>query len=83
MVGSAATVADHNVPVAHPLTLIEMRPKSELPFAKEALDHVPVLRHVLTLLAKNRAVTVDKVRGRLAADIVSSRRKTKSDVSPS
>jgi hypothetical protein len=33
-----------------------MRAESELPFAKEALDHVPVLRHVLTLV-KNRAVT--------------------------
>jgi hypothetical protein len=49
MVGSTATVADHNIPGAHPITLIDIRPKSELPFAKEALDHVPVLRHVLTL----------------------------------
>jgi hypothetical protein len=49
MVGSAATVADHNIPGTHPITLIDMRAKSELPFAKEALDHMPVLRHVLTL----------------------------------
>ena len=40
MVGSTATVADHNIPGAHPITLIDIRPKSELPFAKEALDHM-------------------------------------------
>ena len=48
MVGSAATVADHNVPGAYPATLIHMRTKLKLPLAKEARNHVPVLRHGLT-----------------------------------
>ena len=38
MVGSAATVADHNIPGTHPITLIDMRAKSELPFAKDEVD---------------------------------------------
>src|ERR1700704_297547 len=48
MVGSAATVADHNVPGAYPATLIHMRTKLKLPLAKEARNHVLVLRHGLT-----------------------------------
>ena len=43
MAGSAATVADHDVPGAHPAAFIHMRTKLKLPLAKKARNHVPVL----------------------------------------
>jgi hypothetical protein len=45
MVRPAATMADHDIPTVYPLTVINIRSKSEKPFTKEALHHVIVLRH--------------------------------------
>ena len=73
MVGSAATVADHNVPGAHSAALIHMRTKLKLPLAKKARNHMPVLRHgspVAPLIPpKLRKVNQQRINGALPSGI--------------
>jgi hypothetical protein len=45
MVRPATAMADQDIPTTYPLAVINMRPKPEEPFAKEAPHHVIVLRH--------------------------------------
>src|SRR3979490_1313630 len=52
IIRSTAAMADHDIPIAHPASLVDMRPKLELPFAKKALDHVLVCRHASPPLAR-------------------------------
>src|SRR3977135_3562247 len=59
-----AAMADHDIPIAHPASLVDMRSKLELPFAKKALDHVLVCRHASPPLARlsvnSRAIYNDR-----------------------
>src|SRR4030081_627512 len=64
IIRSTAAMADHDIPIAYPLSLVDMRPKLELPFAKKALDHVLVCRHASQPLARlsvnSRAIYNDR-----------------------